>query len=137
MRARAACVCQNQRFLFVYGWLALAFLNEVFSALPLASNDDASKRLRLWATDRLNILECVSLGLAFLGMSYYWTNLVEIQPDTLDVSQATPMAIAQSMISTSLIFMWIGVGMRLCALLPMMGPLVRMMEFLLVDVLRW
>ena len=44
---------------------------------------------------------------------------------------------AQSMISVSLIAMWTSVGLRLCALFPAMGPLVRMMEFLVKDVLRW
>ena len=48
-----------------------------------------------------------------------------------------PLAVAQSMISLSLIAMWTSVGFRLCALVPMMGPLIRMMEFLVTDVLRW
>ena len=79
--------------------------------------------LSLWRFDALNLLMLASLLLAFVSLTL------------LFVSKR--VLIVQELFAFSLMGLWFGTGLQVAALLPEIGPLVKMGQTMVRDVLFW
>ena len=132
---RAALIVEDKfepYYMLIAVWVAAALLSELSELLPDVFGDAKYRHenLDLWMLDRLNVLELPGLILAFAAIVVIYLSDSWLLSDTYTLT-------AQALTGMSLMLLWTATGLRAVSLLPSVGPMVRMSQYMVADVLQW